>query len=817
MKNIQEKITEVTNFKSKYVKSLRMNYLYYKTKAYKKIQSKKDIEKTIYNKLKNTYSLNENYYNIKIINDIITNQKSHLVAEFKDFLIKDDISEFIYKFYSSKESKKLLITIFNYYNQTSVVFPNYILLTENKYLYKNIQRKQKLINILEEKDEHAELDKKKSGYDTDDILEKSSKVFNSNILDSILNESNTSQIKKSIFGISPENSTYTDNDGNNKLNILVDNINQIEENYYNDFLNKKTLKVNNNEIINKNIDKNNINIKNIMDNINLNNKNGIIKRNRHNIIDISKFTKYTKFIGNKYQLKNNKKRSRTESIKNNKNIIFNNIYKTDLYLNINNNIIINKENKNKSNYYISNIKKNNHNKLKKIDISKDFIHAEKTKNKYIKKNDINNLLLSIETLNKDIFNNNNIKISESRNENNLYKNKNILKQIKNKTDFTPEKNNKQTKNNDKIMINNFKNTLNNLMSVINKKSIKRNINKKQNILNSYKSGYSSRYSSSINKKEKFRFTDIFYDSMMNIKSKSMKLKNKKIQNLKESITTFRRNISNDNKLSNNYQKNSKYKTVISSINEINPRKNKLIIDKLNQYKNKNFIKKEKINNYNHSCQIKNKEIFSLTTRESNIFDRNKYYNFKNNFKINSTSFLKNENIKYNKNIWNNQINVSNFNNILFGRPKSFRFKKEYFENIIHNNNKIKKRNLSMINNINNYKKIQKTDFNNILKGKVDKRSKSVKYKRNSNYNNNNNSNKNLNRNAKKEIKKFNNTYTDKNNNSSRINYSQLEMKKKKYKDKNNNRKEFKINNNIFKNIYKPNVSSYTDRIYQKKI
>ena len=121
----------------------------------------------------------------------------------------------------------------------------------------------------------------------------------------------------------------------------------------------------------------------------------------------------------------------------------------------------------------------------------------------------------------------------------------------------------------------------------------------------------------------------------------------------------------------------------------------------------------------------------------------------------------------------------------------------------------------MINNINNYKKIQKTDFNNILKGKVDKRSKSVKYKKNSDYNNNN-LNKNLNRNAKKEIKKFNNTYTDKNNNSSRINYSQLEMKKKKYKDKNNNRKELKINNNIFKNIYKPNVSSYTDRIYQKK-
>ena len=845
MKNIQEKMYEIANIRSKYIKYLRMNYLHFKTKSNKKIESKKNLEKNIYNKFHKAYLKNENYYNIIIINEIITNQKSHLVAEFKDFLIKDDISEFIFKFYPTKESKKLLLTIFNYYNQTSVVFPNYILLSENKYLYKNIKRKQKLINILEEKDDKDNLNKKKSLYDTNDLLEKSSKVFNSNILDSILNESNTSQIKKSIFGISPENSNFNDNDGNNKLNILVNNINQIEENHYNDFLNKKKLKLNDN--------KNVINIKNIMDNVN--NRN-VIKRNRNNTVEITKFTKYTKFIQNKSHLKNiNKKRAKTETIKNelnNNNIIFNNIYKTDLYLNINNNIII-KQDKNKSN------EDSNKLKLKKLNISKDFLHPNKAKNKFIKKNDINNLLLSLESINKEIFNN--YKISESRNENNKNaKNKTEGKKINHLSDFINNKNNKnikhrkiktdimnenfsksksktknklllniQTKKTDKIMINNFKNTLNNLMSIINKKKFKRNINRRQNIItNNYKSGYSSRYSSSLNKKDKRRFIDIFHDSMLNIKSKSMKIKDKKIQNIKESITTFRRNISNDNTLINN-QKSAKYQTIISCINEIKPRKNKIIINKLNQ--NQNKIYKKKINSNNDIDNIthnknKNKEIFSLTTREQiNIYNRNKF----------------NINVKKNK---------SNFNNILFGKPKSFRFKKDYFENIIHNN-KTKNFNLSMKDGI-NYHKIIKTDFNNILKEKFYKRNKSVKDKRNYpkidtsligkintninlNINKNNNNisianfnkeiekemtketeNKNSNKNPKKVIKGLNHTYTDKNNNSNRINYSQIEKRKKKFKNINNNRKEYKINDNIFKHKSKPNVSSYTDRLYQKK-
>ena len=128
----QAKIPPTINIKSKYIKSLRLNNLYFQPKSKRKPESKKNIEKYIFNKLLKTYAKPPNFYNIKIINEIVANQKSHIVAEFKDYLIKDDCTEFFWKFYTKKESYHFLIKILNYYKQTSVVFPNYILLTENK-------------------------------------------------------------------------------------------------------------------------------------------------------------------------------------------------------------------------------------------------------------------------------------------------------------------------------------------------------------------------------------------------------------------------------------------------------------------------------------------------------------------------------------------------------------------------------------------------------------------------------------------------------------------------------------------------------------
>ena len=45
------------------------------------------------------YTASQEYYNIKLINDIIYNEMTHLVCKFKDCLIMDDTSEFLKRFY----------------------------------------------------------------------------------------------------------------------------------------------------------------------------------------------------------------------------------------------------------------------------------------------------------------------------------------------------------------------------------------------------------------------------------------------------------------------------------------------------------------------------------------------------------------------------------------------------------------------------------------------------------------------------------------------------------------------------------------------
>lgn len=55
------------------------------------------------------------YYNVKVINDIIYNDDTHLVSVFKDYLIYDDISEFLKRPYTTEEVKPRLTKIFNFY------------------------------------------------------------------------------------------------------------------------------------------------------------------------------------------------------------------------------------------------------------------------------------------------------------------------------------------------------------------------------------------------------------------------------------------------------------------------------------------------------------------------------------------------------------------------------------------------------------------------------------------------------------------------------------------------------------------------------
>jgi hypothetical protein len=80
-------------------------------------------------------------YNVKVINDIIYNDPGHIVAVFKDYLIQDDISDFLKRFYNFNEILIRLERIYEFYEKYSKVFPNYFPISESKYMYRNIERK----------------------------------------------------------------------------------------------------------------------------------------------------------------------------------------------------------------------------------------------------------------------------------------------------------------------------------------------------------------------------------------------------------------------------------------------------------------------------------------------------------------------------------------------------------------------------------------------------------------------------------------------------------------------------------------------------
>ena len=74
------------------------------------------------------------------------NENRHIVSVFKDYLIFDDFSEYLKRYYNDVESVDRLPRVFEFYEKYSKVFPNYVVLPESKYMFKNIERKQKLID-----------------------------------------------------------------------------------------------------------------------------------------------------------------------------------------------------------------------------------------------------------------------------------------------------------------------------------------------------------------------------------------------------------------------------------------------------------------------------------------------------------------------------------------------------------------------------------------------------------------------------------------------------------------------------------------------
>ena len=230
--NINEMDTHLIHQSKK--KKIKLNSFFNHT-----LLSMKTLEKLVRCNFLNEYVNDKDFYSIRVIDAIIHNEPSHVVAEFKDYLIKGDLSEFLQTYYKIEDSKMVLPKILEYYIACSVIFPNYVILPESKYIYKNIQRKQRVIDEQQEKEDKEEF-LKKNKIEVDE--EKNDTVFNTQAFDSILNQTDTSGVKN-FFGIPEDNIS----DINEEFANVIDEINKGERK---NSVNKRG-KRNRNIIINK--------------------------------------------------------------------------------------------------------------------------------------------------------------------------------------------------------------------------------------------------------------------------------------------------------------------------------------------------------------------------------------------------------------------------------------------------------------------------------------------------------------------------------------------------------------------------------------
>jgi hypothetical protein len=173
----------------------------------KRIKRKKaNPMKVIYKNLQK-YSINRTQVNIKLINDIIYDEKKHIVCIFKDYLLWDEHSGFLKRFYNYVESTGRIPKICSYYVKYSLMKPNYFMLNCFKMLYKNFKKQKKLLELMEENedripDNNMEKDK------TYSKLLKNSQLVDSHFImhsESIIQRKNPIYESLSFYKINPEN------------------------------------------------------------------------------------------------------------------------------------------------------------------------------------------------------------------------------------------------------------------------------------------------------------------------------------------------------------------------------------------------------------------------------------------------------------------------------------------------------------------------------------------------------------------------------------------------------------------------------------
>ena len=249
----------------------------------------KKIEERIFHLFHLKYEIKEDTYNLNMIDNIIFNEKSHLVAKFKDNLITDDEYEFLKRYYIEEEAKIRLKKFLKYYHEYSLFFPNYSLLPESEIIYRNISLKQNIIDNIQNKNKNNNNNNNNNSGDN-----KNSLLFNSKVYNSIIKESTNC-----LSILSYDKETNCNNEDENK-NASIAGINELINTFEKIDLNLK----NKNETEMKNIKQNkNLNIDfNNINNVNNSNNNIIYTKKRTPNNSINKKHTNKRECNNSYNL-----------------------------------------------------------------------------------------------------------------------------------------------------------------------------------------------------------------------------------------------------------------------------------------------------------------------------------------------------------------------------------------------------------------------------------------------------------------------------------------------------------------------------------
>ena len=648
-------------------------------------------------------------------NNLISHEKCRIVSKFKDFLIYDDDTEFLHEFCEKKNLTRRLKYIFNFYNSYSRIYPNYLIIPENKFLYKNIRKKQRIIDeenaikysTPKNKDKNKKLFKNGNVFFDKSIIDSINKLNKSSNIKNNSKEINLNNIISSIICSDIKKSRNCNERKSCNLNKNIYEFNDISLNTQsssiskNDFFEDNTKsKTSITEIINLINGKNN--------NINNKNKNGSL--NSLNNIKYEKIksskNKKLKFImlDINYIKKNIKtykpKLSHNNNIKTEGNITYND----------NNKNIMHKHKQTVS-FLVEDLSKVLNNKSRLIQRQHKKGLNKLTKNKSNNKDCHIHNYLTVKTITNfcNVYNRKN-KITDLKNS--------ISKNIKNKYKITNRKNNDSKNNKFFISFNTINSTFNlgNNFNKINSKNdnskykkfqeknlkkIKNNSNNNHKIMKSIETliglGDIRRKSHLYKEKDSKRVFKLESDSFQ---STQVSLNKKQSQNTKKNNTCKEKiltQIKTDIKAIN-YNHNRNYNATLSSISKkynseyINKEKGKNFKEKITSYECKpfkdyshqNYFTKIKLKKQRTSTLIKNNKIL-------NFFTSKDFYDLKIS-KINTHCFTKNfrdkKNISTKKAKINKDLNIIDSNSFLlktFNKEKHKELKINNKNNIIHFN------------------------------------------------------------------------------------------------------------------------------------